>query len=81
MKRIALEMPNLGYDMTTGRVAAWTKSVGDSVRRGEVVAEIETDKATVEMESIAAGTLAEVVVERGIEVPVGTVIAYVEAPD
>lgn len=79
MARIPIEMPKLGYDMTTGRIAAWTRVVGDFVERGEVIAEIETDKATVEMESAAAGTLGQVVIEPGVEVAVGTVIAYLDA--
>jgi pyruvate dehydrogenase E2 component (dihydrolipoamide acetyltransferase) len=71
-------MPNLGADMDTGKIAAWLKKVGDPVERGEVIAEIETDKATVEMESLQAGTLVEIVAEVGAELPVGDVIAYIE---
>jgi pyruvate dehydrogenase E2 component (dihydrolipoamide acetyltransferase) len=71
-------MPNLGADMDTGKIAAWLKKVGDPVERGEVIAEIETDKATVEMESLQAGTLVEIVAEVGSELPVGDVIAYIE---
>lgn len=71
-------MPNLGYDMETGSVVEWKKQIGDRVERGEPIAEIETGKANVEMESLASGTLAEIVVQPGDEVPVGTVIAYLE---
>ncbi len=71
-------MPNLGYDMETGRIARWLKAVGDQVARGEPIAEVETDKATVEMEAVASGTLAEIVAEAGSEVVVGEVIAYLE---
>jgi pyruvate dehydrogenase E2 component (dihydrolipoamide acetyltransferase) len=71
-------MPNLGADMDTGKIAAWLKKVGDPVERGEVIAEIETDKATVEMESLQSGTLVEIVAEVGSELPVGDVIAYIE---
>ena len=49
----------MGYDMETGTIAAWTKQVGDTVARGDVLAEIETEKSTVEMEAIASGTLVE----------------------
>ena len=59
--RVDVTMPNLGYDMEEGTVAAWLKQVGDAVERGEVIAEIETDKTTVEMESLATGTRAEIV--------------------
>ena len=76
--RAEVRMPNLGADMDTGKIAAWLKNVGDPVERGEVIAEIETDKATVEMESLQAGTLVEIVAEVGSELPVGDVIAYIE---
>lgn len=78
MSRIAVEMPKLGYDMETGKVASWLKKVGDTVERGEVIAEIETEKSTVEMEATASGTLAEIVAEAGTELPVGEVIAYLD---
>ena len=61
MARIAIEMPELGYDMEAGKVGGWLKQVGDSITRGDVIAEIETDKSTVEMEATASGTLAEIV--------------------
>jgi pyruvate/2-oxoglutarate dehydrogenase complex dihydrolipoamide acyltransferase (E2) component len=78
MARIAIEMPRLGYDMETGTIASWSKNVGDAVKRGEVLAEIETEKSTVEMESIASGTLVEQTLAPGQEVPVGTVIGYLD---
>jgi pyruvate/2-oxoglutarate dehydrogenase complex dihydrolipoamide acyltransferase (E2) component len=78
MARIAIEMPKLGYDMESGKVGAWTKQVGDRVERGEVIAEIETEKSTVEMEAVASGTLVEVVAEPGAELPVGEVIGYLD---
>jgi pyruvate/2-oxoglutarate dehydrogenase complex dihydrolipoamide acyltransferase (E2) component len=76
--RVEVKMPNLGMDMETGKIAAWLKQVGDTVERGEVIAEIETDKATVEMEAMASGTLVEIVAGVGSELPVGEVIAYLE---
>jgi YD repeat-containing protein len=81
MARIAIEMPKLGYDMETGTVAAWVKQVGDQVARGDVIAEIETEKSTVEMESTATGRLVEQTLAPGQEVPVGTVIGYLENED
>lgn len=78
MARIAIEMAKLGYDMETGTIASWAKKVGDSVKRGDVIAEVETAKASVEMEALASGTLVEIVHEAGTEVPVGTVIGYLE---
>jgi pyruvate dehydrogenase E2 component (dihydrolipoamide acetyltransferase) len=71
-------MPKLGYDMERGRVVAWTKQVGDQVNRGDVIAEIETEKTTVEMEATASGTLVEIVVEPGGEAAVGAPIAYLD---
>ena len=78
MARIPIEMPRLGYDMETGSIAAWVKQVGDTVARGDVIAEIETEKSTVEMEALAGGTLVEQTLAPGQEVPVGTVIGYLE---
>lgn len=71
-------MANLGFDMETGVIGNWLKNVGDRIERGEPIAEIETDKATIEMEASESGTLAEIVAEVGTEVPVGEVIAYLE---
>ena len=78
MARIAIQMAKLGYDMATGRIAAWSRKVGDSITRGDVIAEIETDKATVEMEAFVSGKLVEIVHPVGDEVPVGEVIGYIE---
>ena len=79
--RTPVLMPVLGYDMTEGRIGSWLKSVGDAVERGEAIAEVETEKATVEFESLVGGTLAEIVHEAGETVPIGAVIAYIEADD
>jgi pyruvate dehydrogenase E2 component (dihydrolipoamide acetyltransferase) len=78
MARIPIEMPKLGYDMEAGKVSGWIRKVGDKVARGDVIAEIETDKSTVEMEATASGTLAEIVHDAGDEVPVGETIAWLE---
>ena len=78
MARIAIEMPRLGYDMESGKIGAWVKKVGEKVGRGDVIAEIETEKSTVDMESTAAGTLVEIVAEVGAELPVGEVIGYLD---
>jgi pyruvate dehydrogenase E2 component (dihydrolipoamide acetyltransferase) len=64
--------------METGKVGGWLKKLGDQIARGDVIAEIETDKSTVEMEATASGTLAEIVHEAGAEVPVGETIAWLE---
>jgi pyruvate/2-oxoglutarate dehydrogenase complex dihydrolipoamide acyltransferase (E2) component len=77
--RVDVTMPNLGYDMEAGKVASWLKNVGDRVERGEPIAEIETDKTTVEMEALASGTLVEIACPAGDEAPVGAVIARLES--
>jgi pyruvate dehydrogenase E2 component (dihydrolipoamide acetyltransferase) len=79
--RVAIAMPNLGYDMTEGKVMSWLKAVGDPVQRGEAVAEIETDKTTLEMEAMVTGTLAEIVCQAGECAAVGAAIGYVETQD
>jgi pyruvate/2-oxoglutarate dehydrogenase complex dihydrolipoamide acyltransferase (E2) component len=81
MARIPIEMPKLGYDMETGAIGAWVKNVGDTIARGDVIAEIETDKTTVDMEATSAGTLVEQTLQPGEEIDVGTVIGYLETGD
>ncbi len=72
-----LLMPQMGYDMQRGTVVRWIKKEGDRVARGEPVAEIETDKAVVEMESTGAGVLRKIVAPEGTVAEVGTVIGIV----
>jgi pyruvate dehydrogenase E2 component (dihydrolipoamide acetyltransferase) len=73
-------MPSLGFDMTEGKVAAWLASEGAAVAKGAPLVEIETEKATVEVESPASGILARIVVGPGKTVKVGTVIGIVAEP-
>ncbi len=69
-------MPALSPTMTEGNLARWLKKVGDSIASGDVIAEIETDKATMEVEAVDEGTLGRILVEEGSEgVPVNTPIA------
>jgi pyruvate dehydrogenase E2 component (dihydrolipoamide acetyltransferase) len=70
-------MPALGMAQETGTVVQWKKRAGDSVVKGEPLLEVETDKAVVEVESPASGTLAAISAEAGTEVPVGTAIALI----
>lgn len=70
-----ITMPKMGFDMTEGTIVRWIKKVGDHVNKGEAVAEIETDKVTIEIESFVSGTIAEIVTPEGSRVPVGGVIA------
>ncbi len=75
--RIPMVMPRLTAEMEYGQIT-WVKSVGERVSRGEVIAEIEAEKVTVELEATADGQLVDIVHEDGTEVPVGDVLAYIE---
>lgn len=70
-------MPQLGYDMTEATLIRWLKREGDSVVVDDIIAEIETDKAIVELGSTAAGALLKLLVDEGETVPVGSSIAFV----
>src|SRR6266545_2617836 len=72
-----IQMPKLSDTMTEGTLVAWKKKKGDKVSAGEVLAEIETDKATMEWESPEDGTLSEIYVEEGGKVNVGDKIAFI----
>lgn len=73
-------MPALGMAQDTGRIVRWLKEEGESVRAGEPIMEIETDKVTVEIEAPASGILARIQAPAGSEVPVGEVVAWIAAP-
>src|SRR5262245_35375122 len=72
-----VKMPKLSDTMTEGTLVVWKKKKGDKVSAGEVLAEIETDKATMEWESPEDGTLTEIYVEEGGKVNVGDRIAFI----
>ena len=72
-----VRLPNLGAETAEARVVAWLKAVGDVVSAGEPTAEIETEKATVELEAPVAGTLAEILVPAGAEATVGATLATI----
>jgi pyruvate dehydrogenase E2 component (dihydrolipoamide acetyltransferase) len=74
-------LPALGMAQDTGKIVQWLKVEGEQVKKGEPLVEIETDKATVELEVPADGVLANVTATDGDEVPVGQVIARIVAPD
>ena len=73
-------MPQMGYDMHEGKVVRWLKQEGEEVIRGEIIAEIETDKATVEYEAYTGGVMGKIVAEEGEIIPVGGLIAVITAP-
>src|SRR5205809_513843 len=70
-------MPQQSDTMTEGTVVKWLKKEGDKVKQGEVIAEIETDKATMEMEAFEGGTIAVIAVQAGQKVPVGAVLGVI----
>src|SRR5579872_2478728 len=70
-------MPSLGADMEAGTVTEWRVKPGDAVHRGDVVAVVETEKSTIEVEIFESGVVDEILVDAGERVPVGTVLARV----
>jgi pyruvate dehydrogenase E2 component (dihydrolipoamide acetyltransferase) len=74
-----INMPKLGFDMAEGTLIRWVKQVGENINKGDVLAEIETDKATVEVESPASGVVLQHMVDQGTVVPVNAPIAIVGA--
>lgn len=74
-----INMPKLGFDMAEGTLVRWVKQVGENINKGDVLAEIETDKATVEVESSASGVVLQHIVDEGTAVPVNAPIAVVGA--
>jgi len=74
-----ISMPKLGFDMAEGLLVRWVKQVGETINKGDVLAEIETDKATVEVESSASGVVLQLIVDQGTMVPVNAPIAIVGA--
>ena len=76
-----ISMPKLGFDMAEGTLVRWVKNEGENVNKGDVLAEIETDKATVEVKSSASGVVKKLLVEAGAVVPIGDPIAIVGSAD
>lgn len=70
-------MPSLGADMVAGRLVEWFKKPGDHVSRGDLIAEVDTDKGAIEIEVWTAGVVERLLVEPGTKVPVGTVLAMI----
>jgi pyruvate/2-oxoglutarate dehydrogenase complex dihydrolipoamide acyltransferase (E2) component len=74
-------MPKIGLDMEEGIICEWKKNVGDRVEEGDVLCEIETDKAVTNVESAVSGTLVEIVAGEGDCVEITKTIAWVEADE
>ncbi|MGH9262672.1 MAG: biotin/lipoyl-containing protein, partial [Acidimicrobiales bacterium] len=73
-------MEALSPTMEEGRLVKWTKREGDAVKTGDTLAEVETDKAIMELVARADGQILKVMAAEGATVPVGTVVAYIGAP-
>lgn len=78
MARIALEIPRIGLVMENARIVRWLKQVGDAVRQGEAILELETEKSVVEVESSETGTLVEILLPADREARVGDRVAWLE---
>ena len=76
-----VSMPKLGFDMAEGTLVRWLKNEGDPISKGDILAEIETDKATVEVESIFSGVVRKLFVEQGTVVSVNASIALIGSGD
>src|SRR5579859_6029567 len=72
-----ITMPRLSDTMQEGTIARWLKQPGDAIKKGDVLAEIETDKATMDLESFDAGTLEKILVQEGETVPIGQAVAII----
>ena len=76
----AIKMPDLGTNVEQITVLKWLKKEGEAVKRGDMLCEIQTDKAATELESVAQGVLLKQVVAENTDVAVGDVIAYIGQP-
>jgi pyruvate dehydrogenase E2 component (dihydrolipoamide acetyltransferase) len=76
-----VEMPKMGDSMEEGKILQWLKKEGDPVKKGEMIAEVETDKVNIEIEAFSAGVLRKILVPEGTSAPVGAEIALIGAPD
>ncbi len=75
-----ITMPQMGFDMTEGVIANWLKAEGEPVKKGEAIAEIETDKTTIQIEAFGSGVLRRILAQAGAKVPVGDVIGIIGEP-
>ncbi|MGH2497315.1 MAG: dihydrolipoamide acetyltransferase family protein [Ktedonobacteraceae bacterium] len=76
-----VEMPKMGDTMEEGKILRWIKHEGDPVKKGESLAEVETDKVNIEIEAFASGVLRKILVAEGDSAPIGSGIALIGAPD
>jgi pyruvate dehydrogenase E2 component (dihydrolipoamide acetyltransferase) len=78
---VEITMPKLSDTMTEGLFACWKKSIGDRIERGDIIAEVETDKAVMELEAFASGILIQTMVQGGENVVVGAVLGLIGSAD
>src|SRR6266853_3390692 len=76
-----VEMPKMGDTLEEGKILRWIKQEGDTVKKGEPLAEVETDKVNIEIEAFASGTLRKILVSEGNSAPIGAPIALIGTPD
>jgi pyruvate dehydrogenase E2 component (dihydrolipoamide acetyltransferase) len=76
-----VEMPKMGDTMEEGKILQWIKHEGDAVKKGESLAEVETDKVNIEIEAFATGILRKILIAEGESAPIGAPIAYIGAAD
>ena len=81
METIFIELPQVGESMVEGTIGKWIKQTGEKVEQYESLVEVTTDKINVEIPSPRAGILKRILVDQGISVPVGTIIAEIEATE
>src|SRR5437763_15009468 len=74
-------MPKLSEQMEAGKIIKWLKNEGDRIQSGDILAEVETDKADVEMEAFGSGVLRKILVPAGNKAPVGTLIGEIAEPN
>src|SRR5436853_7344676 len=72
-----ISMPRLSDTMEEGTIARWLKSPGEEIKKGDILAEIETDKATMDLEAYEEGTLQKILVQEGETVPIGQAVALI----
>lgn len=75
---IEFQMPSLGADMEAGTLVEWRKKPGDTVKRGDIIADVETQKGLIEIEVFDDGIIGELLIKEGSKVPVGTVLALIK---
>lgn len=78
---VNIEMPKLSDTMTEGTLIKWHKKVGDQVEIGDIIAEVETDKATMEMEAFDEGVISQILIQEGEKAPVGSTLAILGGDD